>query len=82
MITVLSFSALGGLYPSSLRAGTRPLGESSRSSAGFLYGSTSSTSDVSNACMCRSQHAQHTGAEELKCAAKTGVSLTVLRCMR
>lgn len=40
--TTLSLIARGGEVLLSLSAGTRPLGETSRSSAGFLYGSTSS----------------------------------------
>ena len=51
MMTVLSCNARGGLKLLSLRAGTRPLGENSKSSAGFLYGSTSSAIDVSIVCM-------------------------------
>ena len=51
IMTVLSCNARGGLKLLSLRAGTRPLGESSKSSAGFLYGSTSTAIDVSIVCM-------------------------------
>ena len=51
IMTVLSCNARGGLKLLSLRAGTRPLGENSKSSAGFLYGSTSSAIDVSIVCM-------------------------------
>ena len=39
---VLSLRARGGVYVFSLSPGTRPLGETSRRSLGFLYGSTSS----------------------------------------
>lgn len=41
-ITVLSLRAVGGIVLLNLRPGTSPFGETSRSSAGFLYGSTSS----------------------------------------
>ena len=41
-MTVLSLRERGGVYVFSLSPGTRPLGETSRRSWGFLYGSTSS----------------------------------------
>ena len=42
-ITVLSFRDLCFSRLFNLRAGTKPFGETSKSSGGFLYGSTSST---------------------------------------
>jgi hypothetical protein len=42
-MTVLSLRARGGLYRCSFSPGTRPFGDTSRRSFGFLYGSTSSS---------------------------------------
>jgi len=52
-ITVLSLRARGGVYVCNLSPGTRPLGETSRRSAGFLYGSTSSARRVSRKGKCQ-----------------------------